>query len=105
MASTLNQKTTSFVSVLSQHREEILAEWLREMSVATRRNDLIKDAEVQPQCNRFIQLLSQAVSAAGTHFQSSAYDSMRDFLSEISRTRAAQGFSPRETAVFVFSMK
>jgi rsbT co-antagonist protein RsbR len=30
---------------------------------------------------------------------------MRDTLSEISRSRALQGFSPKETATFVFSMK
>lgn len=105
MASTLNQQSTSLGSVLSNHRDEILAEWMREMSLATRRGDLIKDSEVQAQCSRFIQSLSQAVTVAGTNFQSPAYDSMRDMLAEISRSRAMQGFSPRETATFVFSMK
>lgn len=105
MASTLDQKASSLGSVLNNHRDEILAEWMREMSVATRRSDLIKDSEVQGQCSRFIQLLSQAVAAAGTNVQSSAYDSMRDMLGEISRSRALQGFSQKETATFVFSMK
>jgi rsbT co-antagonist protein RsbR len=105
MASTLNQKASSLGSVLNQHRDEILAEWTREMSFATRRSDLIKDSEVQAQCSRFIQLLSQAVSAAGTNIQSNAYDAMREMLTDISRSRAAQGFSARETASFIFSMK
>ena len=35
MASTLNQQSTSLGSVLSNHRDEILAEWMREMSLAT----------------------------------------------------------------------
>lgn len=105
MASTLDQKASSLGSVLNNHRDEILAEWMREMSVATRRSDLIKDSEVQGQCSRFIQLLSQAVAAAATNVQSSAYDSMRDMLGEISRSRALQGFSQKETATFVFSMK
>jgi rsbT co-antagonist protein RsbR len=30
---------------------------------------------------------------------------LRDFLSDVSRSRALQGFSPRETAIFVFSLK
>jgi rsbT co-antagonist protein RsbR len=105
MASTLNQKASSLGSVLNNHRDEILAEWMREMPVATRRGDLIKDSEVQGQCSRFIQLLSQAVTTAGTNIQSGAFDGMRDMLGEISRTRALQGFSPKETATFVFSMK
>jgi hypothetical protein len=43
MASTLNQKASSLGSVLEQHRDEILAEWMREMSGTTRRSDLIKE--------------------------------------------------------------
>jgi rsbT co-antagonist protein RsbR len=105
MASTLNQKASGLGSVLNSHRDEILAEWMREMSVATRRSDLMKDSEAQAQCSHFIQLLSQALGAAGSNVQSAAYDSMRDTLSEISRSRALQGFSPKETATFVFSMK
>jgi len=105
MASILNQKASSLGSILNQHRDEILREWIREMSAATRRGDLIKDSEVQEQCSRFIQQLSQAVSAAGTNVQSGAYDGMRELLSEISRSRAVQGFSAKETANFVFSMK
>jgi rsbT co-antagonist protein RsbR len=65
----------------------------------------MKDSEVQAQCQRFIQSLSLAVASAGTNFQSGAYDGMREMLNEISRSRAIQGFSAKETATFVFSMK
>jgi rsbT co-antagonist protein RsbR len=105
MATILNQKASILSSVLAQHRDEILSEWMREMSGTARRSDLIKDSEVQAQCARFIQLLAQAVSTAGINVQSGAYDPMREMLAEISRTRATQGFSPREIATFVFSMK
>lgn len=105
MASIVNQKTSILASILEQHGDEIRSEWMREMSVSTRRGDLIKDSELQAQCIRFIQLLTQAVSAAGVNLQSGTYDGMRELLSEISRSRAAQGFSPKETATFVFSMK
>lgn len=105
MASIVNQKTSILASILEQRGDEIRSEWMREMSVSTRRGDLIKDSELQAQCIRFIQLLTQAVSAAGVNVQSGTYDGMRELLSEISRSRAAQGFSPKETATFVFSMK
>lgn len=105
MAGTINQKTSSLGSVLQQHRDKILAEWVSEMSIASRRRDLMKDSEFEGQCRRFIQMLTQAVSTAGTNVQSGAYDSMREMLAEVSGTRAAQGFSPQETATFVFSMK
>jgi len=49
-------------------------------------------------------LLAQA-TAQTTNTQASAYDPLRDMLAEISRSRATQGFIPRETATFIFSIK
>ncbi len=100
---TLNGQGT-LGSIIEQHRQSILAEWLREMSGAVRRSDLMKDSELQAQCAQFLEHLAKA-TRAGVNSQSSAYESLREMLGEISRTRAQQGFSPRETATFVFSIK
>ncbi|MFZ1006419.1 MAG: STAS domain-containing protein [Candidatus Sulfotelmatobacter sp.] len=105
MATTLNQKTSGLASIIAKHRDQILAEWLREMGSAIRRSDLIKESELQSQCNRFIALLADATAEAGATVQSAAYDPLRELLGDISRSRAVQGFTPRETAVFVFSIK
>jgi rsbT co-antagonist protein RsbR len=75
------------------------------MGGATRRSDLIKESELQSQCNRFIALLADATAQTGATVQSAAYDPLRELLADISRSRALQGFTPRETAVFVFSIK
>lgn len=104
MATVLNQKAGNLGSILSQHRGEILAEWLREMSGTTRRTDLMNDAEVKSQCTRFLDLLIEVVTG-GSNTGSKGYDSMRGMLEEISRSRALQGFTPTETATFVFSIK
>lgn len=100
---TVNQKV-SLGTIIEQHRETILAEWLREMSGATRRSDLMKESELHAQCNQFLSLLGKA-AATDTNVHSTAYDPLRDMLAEISRSRAIQGFSPRETATFVLSIK
>lgn len=105
MATVLNQKTNNLASILAQHRDEILSEWLREMSEGTRRSDLMKDSEMKSQCTRFLDFLVQASDTAGVNVQSPSYDALRTMLEEISRSRALQGFSPSETATFVFSMK
>jgi len=105
MATVLNQKAGSLGSILAQHREEILAEWLREMSGSTRRSDLMNDAEVKSQCTRFLDLLIQAAGSGGSNSNAKSYDPMRSMLEEISRSRALQGFTPSETAIFVFSIK
>jgi rsbT co-antagonist protein RsbR len=104
MATVLNQKAGNLGSILSQHRDEILADWLREMSGTTRRSDLMNDADVRSQCARFLDLLIQATATGGTSSGPSS-DPMRSMLEEISRSRALQGFTPSETATFVFSIK
>ena len=105
MATILNQKTSGLASIIAGHKDEILSEWLREMGTATRRNDLMKDSELQSQCSNFLTLLANATAQAGNTILSAAYDPLREMLSDISRSRALQGFSTRDTAVFVFSIK
>ena len=104
MSTTLNQKSSSLGSLIAQHQDTILKEWLRDMMGSTRRSDLMKESELQSQCQRFLALLAQA-AAHGGNVESGAYDPLRELLSEISRSRAQQGFSARETATFVFSIK
>ena len=104
MATTLNHKTSNLGSIISQYRESILKGWLRDMIGSTRRTDLMKESELQSQCQQLLSLLAQATSQS-TNIQSATYDPLREMLTEVSRTRAIQGFSARETAMFIFSIK
>lgn len=104
MSTTLNHKTSNLGSIIAQNRDVILSGWLRDMIGSTRRSDLMKESELQSQCNQFLGLLAQATSQT-VNIQAAAYDPLRDMLAETSRTRAIQGFSARETAMFIFSIK
>ncbi|HKU26605.1 MAG TPA: STAS domain-containing protein [Candidatus Sulfotelmatobacter sp.] len=104
MATTLNHRTSNLGSIIANHREAILSGWLRDMIGATRRSDLMKESELQLQCQQFLSLLGQATSSSA-NVQTTAYDPLREMLAETSRTRAIQGFSARETAMFIFSIK
>ncbi len=104
MATTLNHKTSNLGSIIANHRDAILNGWLRDMIGSTRRSDLMKESELQGQCQQFLSLLAQA-TAQSTNIQAATYDPLREMLQEISRTRAIQGFSARETATFIFSIK
>jgi rsbT co-antagonist protein RsbR len=105
MATMTNQKTTLLASLIAQNKERILREWLGEMTDSARRGDLMKEGELRSQCARFLDLLAQGTAGAGSNVQSGAYDPMREMLAEISQSRAQQGFSAKETATFVFSIK
>jgi len=100
-----NSKASGLAEVLVKNEASILEEWLKEMSGATRRSDLIKESDLRAQCTRFLRLLRQGVESDGLDLQSSVWQPLREQLEEISRSRAQQGFSATETATFVLSVK
>jgi len=91
--------------ILARDEQIILSDWLKEMNASTRRSDLIKDNELGAQCAQFLKLVRQATQTGSLNFKGSAWDQVRQMLSEISESRALQGFSPGETAMFVLSLK
>src|SRR5262249_32564463 len=95
----------NLAEILRGHQDAILEEWLKAMSGTTRRSDLMSEGELRGQAQRFLKLVSAATETAGNDLQNPAGSETKEMLGEISRTRATQGFSPSETATFVFSLK
>jgi len=100
-----NTSGVGLAEVLAKHETAVLDEWVKQMSSATRRADLMKDADLRAQCARFLKLLKQGIESGTLDLQSSSWQPVRDLLAELSRTRAQQGFTPTETATFVLSVK
>lgn len=93
--------------VIAKYEARILADWIREQSrPAMMRDNLIQPSELQAQCQEFLTLLMSATRQGGvTSISSAAYAPVRDMLSRISTSRSEQGFTPAQTAIFVFSLK
>jgi len=92
--------------VIREHEQTIMADWLKEMNSASRRSDLMTDQEYKQQTTRFLQLLQEAVQGGELNsITGSNFNQIRDFLANLSASRARQGFTPTETATFVFSLK
>src|SRR5258708_3533512 len=100
-----NPRATGLNEVLVKHEFSILEEWIKQMSMSTRRADLIKDSELRAQCSQFLKLLRQGAESGNSDLQSPAWQGVRELLTSISRNRAQQGFTPTETATFVLSIK
>lgn len=100
-----NSSGVGLAEALAKHESAILDEWIKQMSSATRRADLMRDADLRAQCTRFLNLLRQGTESGNPDLQSPAWQPIRDLLTEISRSRAQQGFTPTETATFVLSVK
>lgn len=104
MATVPNQRSANLSSIITEHKREILSQWLKEMTGATRRADLMKDTELQTQASSFLDLLADAAES-GSNIHSQKYEPIRQMLGEVSSSRARQGFTPSETATFIFSIK
>jgi rsbT co-antagonist protein RsbR len=97
---------TALPRILKTHESDLLDEWLREQLSAFRPGSKIKETDLRAQSAEFLNLLQQATQA-GNHMdvQGPGYSRVRDALGDISRSRGFQGFSPSETAMFVFALK
>lgn len=92
-------------AVLQKKEQEVFEQWLQEQSASLgRRDDLISPGEAQEQSRRFLSLLTEATSA-GLDVRSDNFKPLREFLNELGRVRARQGFTPTQVATFVFSLK
>jgi rsbT co-antagonist protein RsbR len=92
--------------LVANREQEILPEWVDlQKKAGSLETGRINESELTVQCRDFLQLFRDAIAKAGVDVTNPAYTQVRDFLREISRSRALQGFSPRETATFIFSLK
>jgi rsbT co-antagonist protein RsbR len=92
--------------VLKKHEADLLREWVEDQRANVRQKALGKDTELRGDCSRFLDLLAQAVQNDGLSSTAGPrWDAVRELLAEVSRTRGLQGFSPSETASFIFSFK
>jgi rsbT co-antagonist protein RsbR len=100
-----NPRTAALAVVLAKHESSVLAEWIKEMAGATRRADLMNDSELRRQCSTLLKLLREGAESGSSDVQTAPWQPVRELLTEISRTRAQQGFTPTETATFILSVK
>jgi rsbT co-antagonist protein RsbR len=99
--------TTSIAKTLLKKRNEILQEWLsQQLSAQNLRADLISETELRSDSERFLNVLTEAVQSGNiSDVLVPEYKSVLEMLEGFSRSRGLQGFTPSETATFVFSLK
>ena len=101
----MSAESTILVKAVTEHESELLNEWMQLLrSAGALQSGRIKEAELSTQARTFLGLLRTAL-AEGVDLSSPTYGPVKNLLSDLSRSRAVQGFSPVETATFVFSLK
>lgn len=86
-------------------QDVILKDWVEfQLTATTLRRDLMKESELREQSREFLTLLTQALQG-GSDIDEPSWKPVKDFLGQITRSRVEQGFTPSETAMFIFSLK
>lgn len=101
-----NGRVGTIASLVGNNELTLLPEWVDlQKKAGTLQTGRITEAELTSQSRNFLHLLRDGLARGGSDAANGAYQPVRDLLDELSRSRAMQGFSPSETATFVFSLK
>jgi len=100
-----NTKITHLASVVTKHQEQLLDVWLTGL-VSRLRRDKTGATDLRAQAEQFLPLLAATLeSTDSTNIDEAGWADVRQLLAEISQSRVRQGFSPIETANFIFTLK
>jgi rsbT co-antagonist protein RsbR len=100
----MTEQKSRTAGIFKKFQKELLVDWLSELRAAgATAGTRITDAELERQAHEFLMLLQQ--SGDLRDLETREWKPLLDFLEEISRSRAIQGFSSEQTALFILSLK
>ncbi|TCZ71810.1 STAS domain-containing protein [Flaviaesturariibacter aridisoli] len=93
--------------LLQKKRKQIFETWINsQLADVSLREDLMSNEDLREQSTELLDTLLNTLSDRNlTQADSSDFEPVHEILAGISVSRARQGFTPRETGVFVFSLK
>ena len=92
--------------ILTNYKAELLGAWLQHQMTDGKRNGSLKETELREECREFLELFRNAVQQGNlTDTHAPEWKGVREMLASVSRARSHRGFTPSETATFVFSFK
>jgi rsbT co-antagonist protein RsbR len=95
--------TERLVQLLSVSGEDLASDWVAEVSSSL--GGRVSRVEVERELRELYTSLLAALEQGSLDAHAEGFSEVRALLSELSRTRARQGFTPTETAVSVFALK
>ena len=95
------------LQLLSDQEPKILSDWIeQQLNADTTRTHLLSETELRSQSRHFLKAFRQVLATGEvSDIHTNGWAEVRDLLGEISQDRARQGFTPSETAIFIFSLK
>ncbi len=100
----MNDQVSKF---LQKNKKQLLEVWMsQQLEDETLREDLMSNEDLRTQSQELLDGLLKALGGGkATSINGPEFEPVTDILSDISITRARQGFTPRETGTFIISLK
>lgn len=99
--------STDITKLLQKKKKQVLEDWMSaQLADEGLREDLMSNDELREQSEELLTVLLKTISDKNlSDVQSTEFEPVHEILGGISISRARQGFSPRETGVYIFSLK
>ena len=96
---------TRLPEIVRNHQKTLLSEWVAEQKNVLSRK-MMRDGELEEQCTAFLHALERGLAEGRAEsLDGSGWKEIKEVLAGVSRARSQAGYSPSETAMFVFSLK
>lgn len=108
MSNAAKNRNSQIPEIIKTNERDLLKEWVKtQVEAIGRPSEFLNEAVLTPVSTEFLNAMQRALQS-GHNFDSiegQEWSEVKGMLGDISRSRALQGFSPTETALFVFSLK
>lgn len=97
----------STIDLLRKKKKQLLTTWMKaQLGNTGLRDDLMSNTDLRTQSEGLLDTLFQVVTDSSlTVVNTPELEPLISLLSDISMSRARQGYTPRETALYIFSLK
>lgn len=93
-------------AIISEHHTALLDGWMAGLVARLVRRDKIAENELRQQAAQLLPLLAGALDSGDAFdIEGGAWDDTRQLIADISQSRVRQGYSPIDTASFMFALK
>ncbi len=95
----------SLADTFKQNESALLEQWIEAQRKAGIRSDLIDDRTMVDNSRDLLKVFIKALSEGGKDVEHASWAPVKSLLERLSQAQSRQGFTPTETATFVFSLK
>jgi rsbT co-antagonist protein RsbR len=95
----------ALAALFKQHESAILQQWIDIQRQAGLRLGLIDDSAMVENSQDLLRAFLRALAESGENLDLPGWAPVKTFLERLSQAQSRQGFTPSETATFIFSLK